>query len=256
MSETTAPYLSAKNITKDFGETRVLDDVSMGINSGDVISIVGPSGAGKSTFLRCINLLETPTSGLLEIGDFKISIGPGHKSATKKELSTLRRNVGMVFQSFNLFPHLTVMENISLAQKRVLGRNDDEAKERAMTLLDRVGLKDKADQYPGRCSGGQQQRVAIARSLSLDPKVMLFDEPTSALDPEVGAEILSVMKELAKDGMTMMVVTHEMGFAREVADKVHVMVDGRVVESGNPEKIMNDPEHPRTRKFLGAVLGR
>ncbi|MDR9363395.1 MAG: amino acid ABC transporter ATP-binding protein [Microbacteriaceae bacterium] len=256
MSETSAPYLSAKNITKDFGETRVLDDVSMGINSGDVISIVGPSGAGKSTFLRCINLLETPTSGLLEIGDFKISIGPGHKSATKKELSTLRRNVGMVFQSFNLFPHLTVMENISLAQKRVLGRNDDEAKERAMTLLDRVGLRDKADQYPGRCSGGQQQRVAIARSLSLDPKVMLFDEPTSALDPEVGAEILSVMKELANEGMTMMVVTHEMGFAREVADTVHVMVDGRVVESGNPEKIMNDPEHPRTRKFLGAVLGR
>ena len=256
MNTENTPYLSAKNITKDFGDTRVLDDVSMDIKTGDVISIIGPSGAGKSTFLRCMNLLETPTSGVLEIGDFKISIGPGHKNATKKELSTLRRNVGMVFQSFNLFPHLTVLENISLAQKRVLGRSDDEAKERARTLLERVGLKDKEDQYPGRCSGGQQQRVAIARSLSLDPKLMLFDEPTSALDPEVGAEILAVMKELANDGMTMMVVTHEMGFAREVGDKVHVMVDGKVVESGDPEKVMSDPEHPRTRQFLGAVLGR
>lgn len=256
MTTSQQPYLSAQKITKDFGEIRVLDEVSMDIISGDVISIIGPSGAGKSTFLRCINLLEVPTSGVLSIGDFDISIGPGHKRATKKELSTLRRNVGMVFQSFNLFPHLTVLENISLAQRKVLGRDREQARERSLELLDRVGLKDKADEYPGRCSGGQQQRVAIARSLSLDPQVMLFDEPTSALDPEVGAEILAVMKELADDGMTMMVVTHEMGFAREVGDRVYVMVEGKIVESGPPALVMTEPEHPRTQQFLSAVLGR
>jgi len=162
----------------------------------------------------------------------------------------------MVFQSFNLFPHLTVMENISLAQRRVLGRNKDEANSRTMELLERVGLKEKADAYPGRCSGGQQQRVAIARSLSLDPKVMLFDEPTSALDPEVGAEILAVMRELANDGMTMMIVTHEMAFAREVGDRLYVMVDGVIVESGDPRLIMSEPTHERTKQFLGAVMGR
>lgn len=256
MSSDPQQYLSARNITKDFGTTRVLDDVSMDIQSGDVVSIIGPSGAGKSTFLRCMNLLETPTSGTVTIGNFSIEIGPGHKSATKKELSTLRRNVGMVFQSFNLFPHLTVLENICLAQRRVLGRSTEQARTRAAELLERVGLKDKANEYPGRCSGGQQQRVAIARSLALDPQVMLFDEPTSALDPEVGAEILAVMRELAHDGMTMMVVTHEMGFAREVGDKVHVMVEGRVVESGDPEQVMTEPTHERTRQFLAAVLGR
>jgi polar amino acid transport system ATP-binding protein len=249
-------YLSAQHITKDFGSTRVLDDVSMDVKAGDVFSIIGPSGAGKSTFLRCMNLLETPTSGTLQIGDFTITIGPGHKYATKKELATLRRNVGMVFQSFNLFPHLTVMQNICLAQRRVLGRGKEESCERALVLLDRVGLKDKADAYPGRCSGGQQQRVAIARSLALDPQVMLFDEPTSALDPEVGAEILAVMRELANEGMTMMVVTHEMGFAREVGDQVFVMVDGRIVESGDPHQVMGDPSHERTKQFLSAVLGR
>ena len=256
MTKSELPYLSAKNIVKDFGDNRVLDDVSIDIHSGDVISIIGPSGAGKSTFLRCINLLETPTTGVLSIGDFRIEIGEGHRKASKKELSTLRRNAGMVFQSFNLFPHLTVLENISLAQRRVLGRDKEEARARSMELLDRVGLKDKADQYPGRCSGGQQQRVAIARSLSLDPLVMLFDEPTSALDPEVGAEILAVMRELADDGMTMMVVTHEMGFAKEVGDRVYVMVDGRIVESGPPAQVMSEPEHPRTKQFLSAVLGR
>jgi len=250
------PYLKAVNICKEFGPVQVLRDVSMEINSGDVISIIGPSGAGKSTFLRCVNLLETPTTGVLEIGDFKITIGDGHKKASKKELSTLRRDVGMVFQSFNLFPHLTVMENISLAQRRVLGRKKDEANSRTMELLERVGLKEKADAYPGRCSGGQQQRVAIARSLSLDPMVMLFDEPTSALDPEVGAEILAVMRELANDGMTMMIVTHEMAFAREVGDRVYVMVDGVIVESGDPRLIMSEPTHERTKQFLGAVMGR
>jgi polar amino acid transport system ATP-binding protein len=256
MTKSELPYLSAKNIVKDFGDNRVLDDVSIDIHAGDVISIICPSGAGKSTFLRCMNLLETPTTGVLSIGDFNIEIGEGHRKASKKELSTLSRNAGMVFQSFNLFPHLTVLENISLAQRRVLGRDKDEARARSMELLDRVGLKDKADQYPGRCSGGQQQRVAIARSLSLDPMVMLFDEPTSALDPEVGAEILAVMRELADDGMTMMVVTHEMGFAKEVGDRVYVMVDGRIVESGPPAQVMSEPEHPRTKQFLSAVLGR
>jgi polar amino acid transport system ATP-binding protein len=250
------PYLRAQKITKEFGSVRVLDEVSMDIKSGDVVSIIGPSGAGKSTFLRCINLLETPTSGVLRVGDYEIGIGPGHKHATKKELSTLRRNVGMVFQSFNLFPHLTVAENICLAQRRVLGRGKDEARVRAEELLERVGLKDKADAYPGRCSGGQQQRVAIARSLALDPNVMLFDEPTSALDPEVGAEILAVMRELADDGMTMMIVTHEMAFAREVGDRVYVMVEGRIVESGAPQQVMSEPNHPRTQQFLSAVMGR
>lgn len=256
MSTENKTYLSARNITKDFGPTRVLDDVSMDIQSGDVVSIIGPSGAGKSTFLRCMNLLETPTSGTVEIGDFAITLGAGRSTASKKELATLRRNVGMVFQSFNLFPHLTVLENICLAQRRVLGRDAEQARVRAFELLDRVGLKDKSEEYPGRCSGGQQQRVAIARSLSLDPQVMLFDEPTSALDPEVGAEILAVMRELAEEGMTMMVVTHEMGFARQVGDKVHVMVGGRIVESGDPEQVMTQPSHERTRQFLAAVLGR
>lgn len=249
-------YLSAKNITKYFGEARVLDDVSMNIKPGDVVSIIGPSGAGKSTFLRCMNLLETPTSGEIEIGNFRITIGPGNSEPSTKELAILRRNVGMVFQSFNLFPHLTVLENVSLGQRKVLGRSKEEARAKSLQILERVGLSEKVDVYPGRCSGGQQQRVAIARSLAMDPKVMLFDEPTSALDPEVGAEILAVMRELANDGMTMMVVTHEMSFAREVGDAVYVMVDGQIVEHGDPHKIMSEPTHERTQKFLSAVLGR
>lgn len=250
------PYLSAKKITKDFDKLRVLDEVSIDVREGEVVSIIGPSGAGKSTFLRCMNLLETPSSGVISIGDFEIAIGPGHKKATPSELSALRRNVGMVFQSFNLFPHLTVIENISLAQQRVLGRDKSVADARSMELLDRVGLKEKADEYPGRCSGGQQQRVAIARSLAMDPTVMLFDEPTSALDPEVGSEVLAVMKELAEDGMTMIVVTHEMGFAKQVANQVCVMVEGKIVEQGQPSAVMNNPSHPRTKQFLSAVLDR
>lgn len=256
MVANTDAYLSAKNITKYFGQSLVLDDVSMDIKSGDVVSIIGPSGAGKSTLLRCMNLLETPTSGEIEIGEFRISIGPGNSEPTTKELAILRRNVGMVFQSFNLFPHLTVLENVSLGQRKVLGRSKEEARAKSLQILERVGLSEKVDVYPGRCSGGQQQRVAIARSLAMDPKVMLFDEPTSALDPEVGAEILAVMRELADDGMTMMVVTHEMSFAREVGDAVYVMVDGRIVEHGDPQKIMSEPTHERTQKFLSAVLGR
>lgn len=250
------PYLSAKKITKDFGDLRVLDDVSIDVREGEVVSIIGPSGAGKSTFLRCMNLLETPSSGIISIGGFEISIGPGHKKASPGELSALRRDVGMVFQSFNLFPHLTVIENISLAQQRVLGRGKTEADERSLELLERVGLKDKASEYPGRCSGGQQQRVAIARSLAMDPMVMLFDEPTSALDPEVGSEVLAVMKELAEEGMTMIVVTHEMGFAKQVANQVCVMVEGKIVESGQPAEVMHNPSHPRTKQFLSAVLDR
>lgn len=256
MSDSIENYLKTEKITKSFGKSVAVDEVSLGVQAGQVVSIIGPSGAGKSTFLRCLNLLETPTSGEISIGDFKISIGPGRKYPTAKELAVLRRNVGMVFQGFNLFPHLTVIENVALAQRRVIGRGREEARDRALQLLDRVGLKNKSEEYPGRCSGGQQQRVAIARSLALDPKVMLFDEPTSALDPEVGAEILSVMRELADDGMTMMVVTHEMSFAKDVSDVVCVMVDGRIIESGDPRKIMTEPAHARTRKFLSAVLGR
>ena len=256
MNNSIENYLKTEKITKSFGKSVAVDEVSLGVRAGQVVSIIGPSGAGKSTFLRCLNLLETPTSGEISIGDFKISIGPGHKYPTAKELAVLRRNVGIVFQGFNLFPHLTVIENVALAQRRVLGRGRQEARDRALQLLDRVGLKDKSEEYPGRCSGGQQQRVAIARSLALDPKVMLFDEPTSALDPEVGAEILSVMRELADDGMTMMVVTHEMSFAKDVSDVVCVMVEGRIIESGDPQIIMSEPGHERTRKFLSAVLGR
>ncbi len=249
-------FLRASHITKTYGTHRAVNDVTLEVAQGDVVSIIGPSGAGKSTFLRCINFLEIPTEGTVSIGDESISVGPDHKTASRRELAVLRRNVGMVFQSFNLFPHLSAIRNISLPQERVLGRSREEAEQRARQLLTRVGLAEKASAYPGQCSGGQQQRIAIARALALDPTVMLFDEPTSALDPEVGAEVLAVMRELADDGMTAIVVTHEMAFARDVSDRMVVMVDGSVVEDGDPKAIMNHPTHERTRKFLGAVLGR
>ncbi|XVX20451.1 amino acid ABC transporter ATP-binding protein [Actinomycetota bacterium] len=242
-----------EKVQKRFGDNVVLDDVSMDVREGEVCAMIGPSGAGKSTLLRCINLLETPDSG--EITVEGVTIHADHKIKSK-ELAELRRNVGMVFQSFNLFPHLSVLRNVSLAQERVLGRKSKEADERSRQLLERVGLADKADQYPSRCSGGQQQRIAIARALALDPRVMLFDEPTSALDPELGLEVLAVMRELAAEGMTMVVVTHEMQFARDVSDHLVVMADGGIIEEGHPETIFSDPQEPRTRKFLRAVLER
>lgn len=243
-------------MTKTFGDTHAVSKVNLSVAPAEVVSIIGPSGAGKSTFLRCLNMLEVPTSGQVRIGDQTVTIGPDSPSAGTRELAALRANVGMVFQSFNLFPHLTVLENISIAQRRVKKRSAAEADRRSMELMERVGLQGKETSYPGRCSGGQQQRVAIARALALDPAVMLFDEPTSALDPEVGAEVLAVMRELADEGMTMIIVTHEMTFARDVSDRVVVMVDGSIHEQGPPEKVMGDPSEPRTRQFLSAVLGR
>jgi len=218
-----------------------------------VISIIGPSGAGKSTFLRCTNLLEVPDSGTVRVGDHMIDTAKKHSD---KQLEELRRTAGMVFQSFNLFPHMTVLDNVSLAQRRVLDRSRAEADERSRELITRVGLEDKFDEYPGRLSGGQQQRIAIARALAMDPEVMLFDEPTSALDPEVGLEVLAVMQELAESGMTMMVVTHEIEFARKVGDRLIVMADGGILEEGDPTEVITDPKEPRTRQFLSAVVHR
>lgn len=242
-----------RNLSKSFGSNLVLDDVSMTVRPGSVSALIGPSGSGKSTLLRCINLLEVPDEGTVTVGAQKVS---NPRSLKQKELLDLRRQVGMVFQSFNLFPHYSVLRNVAFPQEQVLGRSREEAESRALTLLDRVGLKDKASQYPGRCSGGQQQRIAIVRALALDPRVMLFDEPTSALDPEVGVEVLAVMRELASAGMTMIVVTHEMGFARDVSDHLMVMSDGAIVEDGDPREIMSEPKEDRTRRFLNAVLER
>lgn len=247
-------YLEATSLTKTFGSHRAVNDVSLTVARGEVVSIIGPSGAGKSSLIRCVNMLEIPDEGHLRIGDATVDFSKGVPG--RPEISSLRRQTGMVFQSFNLFPHLSAMKNVALAQMRVLGRSRREAENRAMAQLERVGLAPKADAYPGQCSGGQQQRIAIARALAMDPDVMLFDEPTSGLDPEIGAEILSIMSELAADKMTMLVVTHEMEFARQVSNEVAVMVDGSVVEQGRPEMIMTNPEQERTQKFLSAVLGR
>lgn len=245
--------IKLNNISKRYGDHVVLDDVSLNVEPGTVTALIGPSGAGKSTFLRCINLLERPDSGTIRVAGHTIEPG---KNVTARDLAALRRSVGMVFQSFNLFPHMTALKNVSFPQQRVLGRSKEEADERSMQLLERVGLTEKAGQHPGRCSGGQQQRIAIARALALDPSIMLFDEPTSALDPEVGLEVLSVMRELAADGMTMVVVTHEMQFARDVSDTLVVMADCKIIEQGDPRAIMSDPQETRTRRFLRAVLER
>lgn len=248
------PFVSALSLTKQFGEHKAVDDVSLDVSKGEVISIIGPSGAGKSSLIRCLNLLEVPDAGRLRIGDESIDFGTGGPS--KSQVAQLRRFTGMVFQSFNLFPHFTALKNVALPQMRVHRRSRAEAEERAMAELRRVGLEAKADAYPAQCSGGQQQRIAIARALAMDPQLMLFDEPTSGLDPEIGAEILQVMRKLAADDMTMLVVTHEMDFARHVSNQVAVMVDGAIIERGSPGRIMTDPEQERTSKFLSAVLGR
>jgi polar amino acid transport system ATP-binding protein len=249
----TSGSVDVAGLGKAYGQHVVLTDVDLHVSEGEVVSIIGPSGAGKSTFLRCLNYLEEPTAGVITIGGARVDAG---QKPDKASLDHLRRVTGMVFQSFNLFPHLTVLENISLPQRKVLGRSKQEAAEVAHTLLKRVGLAEKGDAHPSRLSGGQQQRIAIARALALAPKVMLFDEPTSSLDPELGLEVLAVMRDLAGEGMTMIVVTHEMHFARDVSDRVMVMAEGGVLEIGPSEQIMTAPAHERTKKFLRAVLDR
>jgi polar amino acid transport system ATP-binding protein len=251
------PLLSARAVSKSFGHHQVLHDVSMAVAPGEVTCIIGPSGSGKSTFLRCINHLEKVDGGQLWVDGERVGYRRrGDKLYELRESETARRraDIGMVFQSFNLFAHRTALENVIEGPVVVRRRDRRSATERALQLLDRVGLADRAGHYPSQLSGGQQQRVAIARALAMEPKLMLFDEPTSALDPELVGEVLEVMKDLARDGMTMIVVTHEMGFAREVADVVHFMADGRLVESAPPARLFGDPQHERTRGFLSKVL--
>ena len=236
-----------RHLQKTYPNVTPLKDVNTDIHRGDVISIIGPSGTGKSTLIRCINMLETPTSGEIWVKDQCIT-------DKKCDVSKVRRKMGMVFQSFNLFPHLTVIENIMKAPVDLLGKSKQQAYDEGMQLLRTVGLKDKAFVYPDNLSGGQKQRVAIARTLAMEPEIILFDEPTSALDPEMVGEVLNVMKELANEGMTMVVVTHEMGFAREVGNRVLFMDEGKLVEQGAPREIFENPQHPRLQEFLSKVL--
>ena len=239
--------IQINDLHKSFKENKVLKGIKENIKRGEVVVIIGPSGSGKSTFLRCLNLLEVPTSGEI--------IFEGTNITDKKtDINKIREKMGMVFQQFNLFPHKTVLENLTISPIMVKKMNEDDAKKKAYDLLKKVGLVDKADAYPGSLSGGQKQRIAIARALCMEPDVMLFDEPTSALDPEMVGEVLSVMKDLAKEGMTMVVVTHEMGFAREVGDRILFMDDGKIVEEGSPKEIFNNPKHPRTIDFLSKVI--
>lgn len=235
------------NLHKRFGKNEVLKGITETIKRGEVVVVIGPSGSGKSTFLRCLNLLEEPTDGEIIFEDNAIT-------NKKVDINKVREKMGMVFQQFNLFPHKTVLENITLAPIKVKGMKKEEAEAIAFELLEKVGLKEKANAYPASLSGGQKQRIAIARALAMEPDVMLFDEPTSALDPEMVGEVLNVMKELAAEGMTMVVVTHEMGFAREVGDRIIFMDGGNVVEQGTPEQIFENPQHPRTKDFLSKVL--
>lgn len=236
-----------RNLYKSFGSLQVLRDVSLTVQEQEVVVVIGPSGSGKSTLLRCLNMLEEPTAG-------EIVIDNSYVTDPKTDINKIREEVGMVFQRFNLFPHKTAMENITLAPTQVKGMSKAEAEERAYALLTKVGLTDKAHVYPDSLSGGQQQRVAIARALAMQPRVMLFDEPTSALDPEMVGEVLNVMKDLAREGMTMVVVTHEMGFAREVGDRVIFMDEGRLVEEGTPEEIFSNAQNERTRAFLSKII--
>ncbi|MBP1934649.1 amino acid ABC transporter ATP-binding protein [Ammoniphilus resinae] len=239
--------IQVKDLHKYYGNLEVLKGINYTVSEGEVVCVIGPSGSGKSTFLRCLNALEEITSGHVIIN--------GHDLVDPKvDINKVRTEVGMVFQRFNLFPHKTVIQNVMLAPMKVLKVTEEEAKEKALNLLAKVGLKDKADVYPEKLSGGQMQRVAIARALAMNPKIILFDEPTSALDPELVGEVLAVMKDLAKEGMTMVVVTHEMGFAREVADRVVFMDKGIIQEEGTPEELFSHPKNDRTKEFLGKVL--
>ncbi|MDK4337110.1 amino acid ABC transporter ATP-binding protein [Corynebacterium accolens] len=253
----TTPMISAQNVHKSFGQFEVLKGINLEVQPGEVACLLGPSGSGKSTFLRCVNHLDKATAGRLYV-DGEL-IGYREKNGilyeiSEKQAAQQRSDIGMVFQSFNLFPHRTVIENIIEAPMQVKKVPEDKARKRAMELLDDVGLAAKADNYPVQLSGGQQQRVAIARAVAMDPKLMLFDEPTSALDPELVGEVLRVMKDLAAQGMTMLVVTHEMGFAREVADKIFFMDGGVVLESGTPVEVLDNPQQPRTKEFLSSLL--
>ncbi|MBE6942234.1 MAG: amino acid ABC transporter ATP-binding protein [Ruminococcaceae bacterium] len=239
--------IDVKNLSKSFGDHLVLDDISEHIYPGEKVVIIGPSGSGKSTFLRCLNLMENPSEGSIVFDNVDIT-------DPKVNIDRIRRQMGMVFQHFNLFPNMTILKNITLAPIRTKLMTKEEAEATAMQLLQRVGLEEKANAYPNQLSGGQKQRIAIVRALAMNPKVMLFDEPTSALDPEMVGEVLSVMKELAQDGMTMVVVTHEMGFAREVGNRVLFMDEGKIVEQGTPEELFGNPKHPRLQDFLSKVL--
>ena len=246
---TTDIIISVRDLEKHFdgGNLKALRGVSADIKRGEVVVVIGPSGSGKSTFLRCLNLLEEPTHGTVTVEGINIT-------DPKVNINKHREKMGMVFQHFNLFPHMTILKNMTLAPRKLLKKSKAEAESKAMSLLQRVGLADRANAYPSQLSGGQKQRIAIVRALCMEPQVMLFDEPTSALDPEMVGEVLDVMKELAHEGMTMVVVTHEMGFAREVADRVIFMDEGQIVEEGTPNEIFNNPQHPRTQDFLKKVL--
>jgi polar amino acid transport system ATP-binding protein len=239
--------IEIRKLHKSFGDLEVLKGIDFRVEEREVVCVIGPSGSGKSTLLRCINLLEEPTSGAIRIGDVEVT-------DPELDIDALRRRIGMVFQQFNLFPHLTVTENVTIAQRRVLRRNKAEAERVAAKNLERVGLADKADAYPAQLSGGQQQRAGIARALAMGPELMLFDEPTSSLDPEIVGEVLAVMRTLAQEGMTMIVVTHEMSFAREVADRVVFIDDGVILEQGSAEQVIGNPAQERTRRFLARVL--
>lgn len=242
------PVVRIEHLNKSFGDTSVLRDVNLNVWNGEIVVVLGPSGSGKSTMLRCINLLETPTAGHILVDDHEIT------GTSKAHVSEIRRDLGMVFQGFNLFPHLTALENVMIGQTKVLKKSKEEAKQEALLQLEAVGMADRADYKPPQLSGGQQQRVAIARAVAMHPKVLLFDEPTSALDPELVRDVLNVMRDLAlNSGMTMIVVTHEMGFARDVADRVVFMEGGVVVEQGLPEQVFDHPAAERTKEFLGSI---
>ncbi len=242
-----APAIEVRDLHKSFGDNEVLKGIDLQVDNGDVVCVIGPSGSGKSTLLRCVNLLEQPTSGDVYVEGIQVT-------DPDIDVDKVRARIGMVFQQFNLFPHLSVLRNLTISQQRVKKRGKDESTEVAKRNLERVGLSDKIDAFPAHLSGGQQQRVAIARALSMDPDMMLFDEVTSALDPELVGDVLAVMKQLATEGMTMMVVTHEMGFAREVGDNLVFMDDGLIVEEGDPREVLSDPQHERTQEFLSKVL--